>query len=145
MTVSETILFAILTMVGVVVAGAFPVLVYVRGYRLWEEVPRDVYQRFPQRIGRLRPQHLWFAVVACRLLCDLLAWRHFSGSATVLKQLSGILIILVFLWQMVWAIRVLRQRLELDARLVRFAKFVLVCVSLLLALVFAGGWAEFVK
>lgn len=145
MTVSETILFAILTMVGAVVAVAFPILAYVRGYRLWEAIPRDVYHRFPQRIGRLRPQHLWFAVVACSFLRDFLAWRHFSGGATVLKQLGDILIILVLLWQMVWAIRVLRRRLELDARLVRFAKFVLVCVSLLLALVFAGVWAEFVK
>lgn len=145
MTISETTLFAILMMVGAVLGIALPLLVYVRGTRLWEEIPRDVYKRFPQRIGRLRPLHVWFAIIAFSLLRDFLAWRHFSGSVPFLKALGGLLLILVLLWQMIWAVLVVRRRSELDARLVRFARFFLWCVSLPLALVICGFVSEYVK
>lgn len=141
MTISETTLFAIL-MVGVVVGVALPVLVYVRGTRLWEEIPRDVYKRFPQRIGRLRPGYVWFAIIAFSLLRDFLAWRHFSGSVPFLKALGGVLLILVLLWQTIWAALVVRRQSELDARLVRFARFVLWCGSFLLAVAALGFVAE---
>jgi hypothetical protein len=142
MSVFQVILFAIVAMAGVAVM-TLPLIVGARGWEAWQAIPREVYASTPQRVGRLRPIHLWITAGAIGCVGRIIEWAHQGTLNTLTESVSYLILGAVLAWHVFWAGNILRHQRELDVRLVRFAKYAVCAASIALLILLVGGFESY--
>ena len=124
MSVLETTLIAIGAPL-VIMLLCLPMLLVLKGWKLWQEIPREVYASQRQRLLGFKPADFWFTSLILSQIGRFLEWLGWHTTGEIAQNVSLILLASVLIYQLFWAIRILRSRAYIDVRLVRFARYAL--------------------
>ena len=117
-----------------------PLIMDTKARQAWKALPPGIYEAHRQRLFGLKPMIFWFAAAVIAESRDVFEWLKWNTTAQLAEYVSWVMIAVVLTYQFCWALRIVRSRLDLDIRLVRFARFALwgSCSGLLAV----AGWGS---
>ena len=137
MNITETILFAALSLAAIAVA-IIPAVLCNRATNAWKALPPEVYMRHPQRLWIIRPTHLWIGFGVGDFTAGIFSWAGWESPASLLKYAAAASLGIVLFLHLAWSASVLIRRAGADYRLVRFAGYTLlgsaIAITILTAL-----------
>ncbi len=126
----------------VIALVALPLLSFIKLeikiWDVWRDIPREVYTSHRQQLFGLRPIRIWIASVVLSQISDVFKWLGWVRAGGIVAGASFAILILVLVYQLFWAARIIRSRAHLDIRLVRFAKYALCGYAACLLVLVAG-------
>lgn len=120
-----TALYVTLLAIAVPLLIAVPIILLVKAFNAWRDIPREIYASQQQRLFGLKASTYWVASVIFNQLARFLEWSGWKNSADIAQDASLALLSAVLVYHFFWAMRIVRFRVNLDARLVRFAYYAL--------------------
>ncbi len=121
----------------------FPVTLDTKARQAWNDIPREIYAAHRQRLLGLRASYFWYASAVVGVISDVFTWLKWNTAQHLAHQTSFAIMVVILAYQLIWAVRILRARALLDARLVRFARYALLGTGTLLLLMTIGLAADF--
>lgn len=143
MSVLNATMAAIAAML-VVALLALPYIIALKAWNAWHELPREVYTRHRQQVFNLPPIYLWIACAVLAQISRFFEWLHWLVPERIAEAASLAIIATVLIFHLVWAFHIVRSRLDLDARLRRFARYALwsSAMGILLVAVSIAGYLQ---
>lgn len=140
MNVLNVTLIAIVAPLMIVLVFGFPLILAVKGKEAWRNVPHEVYASHQQRLAGVRPIFIWITSALLSQIGRLFEWLNWQNAERIAERASLVVMVVVLVYHLVWATRIIRSRSNIDARLVRFARYAL-CGTAACLLAYAAGIA----
>jgi len=100
-----------------------PLLLDVKGRQAWKNIPNEIYTSHRQQLLGIRPTYYWNAAALVSLVGEIFHWLKQENAQQIAQVVSFAIVAVILPYQLIWAVRILRSRAHLDARLVRFAHY----------------------
>lgn len=136
------VLHVLLWAIGVplaIAAATLPAVLLFRGWEAWRAVPPEVYASHRQRLLGITP--IWFWIIFAflsQVIPDILERWVGHRAERIAENVTLAIVAPALIYHLFWAARIIRSRVPLDSRLVRFARYALWDSALCLAVIAAG-------
>jgi hypothetical protein len=109
----------------VILLMAVPMILLIKGWGAWRDVPREIYDSHRQRLLGLQPTSFWMAAALIGQGGRIFEWFEWQSTRQITDDVSLAIIAVVLVYELLWAVRIVRSRVGIDVRLVRFARYAL--------------------
>lgn len=137
MTVLNVILVTLFAMLGIALM-TIPLIVAMKGWEAWQALPKEVYAQERQQIIGLRPITMWVGLALLAGFADISEWLYWPLTHAATQSLGFGIIGVILSFHLIWAIRLLRRRSNIDPRLSLFARYTAGGSAIALLLLIAG-------
>jgi len=123
------VLHVLLWAIGVplaIAASTVPMVLLYKGWEAWRAVPPEVYASHQQRLLGITP--IWFWITFAFLspvIPDILGRWAGHGAERIAENVTLAIVAPALIYHIFWAARIIRSCVQLDSRLVRFARYAL--------------------